>query len=154
MLYRADKLFKEGRFEEARDMLVKGIGSKHGDTALMLALIRLYFETGEFGQALELALKAESAKPNNPAVQLYKGRAFLETGDMGSAKKAFDRAIEIEPENRVVSGYRALISMKEGSYKEAVDFLEPYGPIPQPDLASYLLMEMENSLEGRGAASC
>lgn len=99
------------KYEEAREVLERGIRSSDDAVPLYLSLHELEVERGNRKGALDALAKAADVAPRNIDAQIQLGEAYLAAEDYHRAQIAFDRAIRLD-------GKRAQLYYYEGTTRE------------------------------------
>lgn len=81
---------------------------------------KIYFLLGDYTNAISYLLKGS----DNPETNLYLGKIYMASGDKTQAFLTFQQYLETNPESGEVYNQLAYMRMEEGTYQEALSYLE------------------------------
>jgi superkiller protein 3 len=125
-LARADIFAKQGRTQEAIEMLDKAIAAEPGNAAAMFQRAAILDRVGKGDEAIAGYQKTVQVDPNHAAAWYELGVTAYNKGDYNGALAAYQNVVRIEPANyaaqaNLASTYRQLERYGEANaaYKEA-----------------------------------
>lgn len=95
-LGRADQLVREGKYQEAYDLLAPSADAHKGDAQFNYLLGRAALGTKRAEQALALFERSLALRPNDVAAHLALGRAYFALGRYAEAKIEFETVLRVD----------------------------------------------------------
>jgi tetratricopeptide (TPR) repeat protein len=126
MLESADFARSQGKFDEARDFLVRGLELK--DSRFQRELARLELQVGNRERAVELLREAATINPDSSNDMLNLADQFLDAGESAAARDLIDRLEQMEGNSPLVQYLRGRLHLSEGKLADAVNLLERVRP--------------------------
>ncbi len=96
----ASELLKEGKSDEARELLLRALRISPDDQTLRQLIATAQCQQGHFDDAVYILEDLVVEAPSSANTHLLLGAAYLGLGDMESARSSLERAIEIDPNTR------------------------------------------------------
>lgn len=93
---RAEQLVREGKYQDAYDLLAPLEAASKGDAAFNAVLGEAALRTGRADKAAEFFRRSLAASPDSVAAHLGLGRAYLAMGDYASAKIEFETVLRFD----------------------------------------------------------
>ncbi len=110
----ADFLLYREHYDQAEDILRKGIGAEGGSLSLFYKLARIQAARGNRVAAEATMDEAVEFRPYDPFTHLEVAKFRREQGDIYGALAAADRAVALAPRNRTVRMRHAELRLEEG----------------------------------------
>lgn len=143
-----DSKVRQGRTDEAIQMVQAQLGKTPNSPGLQNALANLYYSSNKFSEASGVFRKLMDQNPNaEPPVRetwaLFMGECLRRTGDMNAAMAAFNQASQLAPKDTKPRLEVAMMLEGEGKADEArkayeeVLKLQPDDPVALNNLAYY-----------------
>ncbi len=117
-------LLNEGKFSEARKLLVNKEVEEPGNTEVLNLLAFVYLQTGDFSKAVEKLKKVSEIETNSATPLINLGIAFFRKGDIDIALNYFRQAVERDPKNYLAHYNYALALAESGKVFEAISEYE------------------------------
>lgn len=117
-----DVLFGAGRFEEARDILLRFADREEknlGQLGIFNGLAHAYASLGDFDQAIAYHKKAFTITVDDPNPRYFYGRTLLWKGDYKAAAEQFKKAIGRLPFHQDLIGMMMLTQKLDGNQDAA-----------------------------------
>ena len=95
-LARAEQLVRDGKYQDAYDLLAPFEAENKGDAAFNNLLGQAALRTGRADKALEFFQRSLAAAPSSVDAHLGLGRAYLALGNHGSAKIEFETVLRFD----------------------------------------------------------
>ena len=108
-----------GRTDEARQLLIAGMGKYPDHREIMLAQADMARLDGDADQALQLFRAVAAAHPSSHEAWFGVGRVLAEKEDVAPARRALDEAIRLAPETPGYYGERATLEALTGDPQAA-----------------------------------
>ncbi|MDX1630839.1 MAG: tetratricopeptide repeat protein [Thermoanaerobaculia bacterium] len=148
-LHRAGELLKEGRSEEALEILRRRMDADPEALAPRLLAARALVLLEKTEEALRIAGEAVEIAPENPDALYQRGVAAMAAGRLQEAEGDFRRALEIEPDHVPTLNDLAVLLLSRGERKEGRALLERVLEIaPGDPTATANLERLESKREG------
>ena len=152
-LRHADLLREEGRYAEAFDVL-RPVMQQGQDTALTMALARLYLSAGDTDEALALAASALKAEPRSLEHRLFAAGAAISGRDWPAAEQHLQMAKQLSPGHPRVLTMQGRLAKARGDRAGATVLFEQAlaaertraGITPGGGLMSLRLVDSEGSV--------
>ncbi|MEN6371605.1 MAG: tetratricopeptide repeat protein [Armatimonadota bacterium] len=116
---RGRALYELTRYEEAINMLQRGLGQRPDYTPLLYMMCNCQDNTGNLAEAERAILAALRLAPEEPAFLCRYAYLVAKAGQMDKADRLVDEAARISPQDPMVLHARASLSLLRGNDKEA-----------------------------------
>jgi tetratricopeptide (TPR) repeat protein len=93
----AEEYRKEGLYDEAIDVLLRGLENQPGYTSASVALGKIYLERGQLNEAKEEFEKVVEVIPDNLFAQKKLAEIYKDTGVIDSSVKHYQKVLELNP---------------------------------------------------------
>lgn len=123
----ASGLARTGKWNQARDLLLKDVKAHPNDPDLLRTLAAIYVMAGQPSYAVARLDEVLATRPNDLNAIVDKAVALDLQGRHSDAQALYRRALAIAPGDATVSNNFALSLMIEGRLREAQGVLEPFG---------------------------
>lgn len=111
---------REGRFDAALPIFVRGCHHDHEDYGLWLMAAQCFRFTGDLYNAIKYYKQAARLDPADPGIFLSLGIAFQLYGELDNAVGSLVKAIELDGDFDLAFDSLALTQMKRGEYEMAL----------------------------------
>lgn len=142
---------QQGRFEDAQARLEDAISRHPGETALKLALARLYLTTGQPSLVLAMTYELDADEAESPALLQVLGDSQFALGEAAAAAEAYEKLVRQAPD---VASFRYLLGRayaSSGRLPEAYEQLQEAVHIDPEHYASKILriqlLRLENKVD-------
>lgn len=141
---------REHRLDEALAAVTEAVALCPDAPGPRLQLALIHLDRDEPAAAIETLSFPHDAR--QPAWPVFLGLAHADAGDLVGAGQHLADAVRLAPENRIARGLQAVLLLREGKPRAALDLLDRWGIEASPRLLGRLLVEIERTLIRLGAA--
>ncbi len=120
----AQELFKQGKFELARDTGLRSVSEDFSNAYAWALLVPVYEAMNEPEHALEAARQAKRSMPDDIRWLSLLGKQLLQEKHFREALDPLEQALEIEPEHSEAGFFYALALYYSGKENQAEEFLQ------------------------------
>jgi Flp pilus assembly protein TadD len=131
----AQGAFEAGRFSEACDKLKQALKLDPHNAALWSDLGVSYTRLNQIERAIAAFQKALSISPKNSQILFTVGILYTQKGEVEEALRAYKQGLALEPANEAANQNYALLLMRTGRYKAAVEPLQRLKKTKNSDLS-------------------
>lgn len=149
LLFEANKLRKQGLFENAIALYNKALGIGGENVEVITEKADTYLEIGDIEQAIQLYKRAIEIEATFPRVYQGLGRAYEQMGDITEAKKNYLKVLELEPHNVQAYYNVGVLCQKEGDFNKAEFFFYKGITLNKKFIKNYLGLAKNYETEGK-----
>lgn len=120
---KADKLLKLGKFEEAKDLLLKAVKKEPNNPEVYYYLGEALCKLSLFDEAIVALQKADLLLPRHPRIYHLLGWVVFMNKDILAGRAFMEMALRADPDNSKICADLAVLEMNDRRYDVARNYI-------------------------------